>query len=488
MSWGLKERQRSRLAGEEGPVIKDWGGKTSVALVYPNIYRVGMGNLAIHSLYKTFNDRPEFVCERVFLPDKTEFEEYRRTDSKICSIETQRPLGDFDIVAFSISFENDYLNILPILSLAGIPHRAEERSAKNPILIAGGAAPTLNPMPVSKIFDAVVMGEAEALEGDLLPIIGSRAEKSEILMALREIAGVFVPLFSKIGPNPERRHLDDLDAWRTETAIWCSDAEFSNMHLIEVERGCPYRCNFCATPVIYGTPRKRSAGAIVRMAEDGSKHRKKIGLIGTYILSHPEFTEIARSIHSMGAAFSPSSIRADEIDEKRAMLLYESGHRSVALGVEAGSEALRKTLGKNISSEQIIDAASILASCNITRLKLYFMIGLPGETEGDLSSIADISGRVHAAIQRHAPRISRQTSVDLTFSPFIPKPGTAFENAEFAGEASIRKKIAFLKKISGRSRVLNLRFDSPREALLEHTLSNGGGDIIEFLEKECPLG
>lgn len=473
---------KDKISSETGAITKDWGGKTSIALVYPNTYRVGMGNLAIHSLYKTLNDRPEFVCERVFLPDKIELEEYRRTDSKICSIETLKPLGNFDIVAFSISFENDYLNILPILALAGIPHRAEERPAKNPILIAGGAAPTLNPKPISKIFDAIVMGEAEALAGDLLPIIGSRAEKGEILAAFREIAGIFVPSLSKIGPNPGRRHLDDLDAWRTETAIWSSEAEFSNMHLIEVERGCPYRCNFCATPVIYGKPRTRSAGAIIEMAEGGLKHRKKIGLIGTYILSHPEFIEIARAIHARGGTFSPSSIRADEIDEVRAKLLYESGHRSVALGIEAGNDRLRKTLGKNISDEEIIEAVSILSACKITRLKLYFMIGLPGETEDDLNSIVNLSECVHAALQKRAPRVSRQTSVDLTFSPFVPKPGTAFEKAKFAGEPAIRKKITFLKKIIGRSRNLNARFDSPRDAAIENIFSNGDEGMIEFFE------
>lgn len=485
MSWKLKERLKSKLAHEEGFVVKDWGGKTSIALVYPNTYRVGMGNLAIHSLYKMFNDRADLVCERVFLPEKNEIEEHRRTDTKLHSIETQRPLGDFDAVAFSISFENDYLNILPILELAGIPHRAEERNGKHPLLIAGGAALTLNPRPVSKIFDAMALGEAEEFVGELLPILASRSAGHEMLSELDKVAGVFVPSLSGFGPKFKRRHLNDLDAWRTETTIWCGDAEFSGMHLIEVERGCPYRCNFCAAPVIYEKPRARRAGTIIEMVDGGLKHRKKMGLIGTYIFSHPEFVEIARSIHSKGGTFSPSSIRVDEIDETRAGLLCESGHRSVALGIEAGNENLRRSLGKNISDDGIIGAASILAANKITRLKLYFMIGLPCETGDDLNSIAGLSGRVHAAIRKHAPKISRQTSVDLTFSPFVPKPGTAFERAEFAGEPALRRKISLLKKIIGRNKNLSARFDSPRDAAIENILSNGGEDLIEFLENEC---
>lgn len=484
MSWDLKKNLKSIVSGESGAVIKNWGGKASIALVYPNTYRLGMGNLAVHTLYKLLNSRQDSVCERFFLPTREEAMEYVRTGTPLLSMESQRPLCDFDIAAFSISFENDYLNIFPIFDMSRIPHRASERGDGHPVLIAGGVAPTLNPRPIMGIFDAVARGEAEMFLDDLIPALCSRAPRREIISALGKMDGVFTASSPKSPDHPAPRRLENLSAWPTQTVIHCKDAEFSNMHLIEIERGCPYQCKFCATPAIYGKARHRGAPEIIQMVEEGLKYRKKMGLIGAYILSHPNFLEVASAIHKKGAEFSPSSIRAGEIDEKKARLLHDSGHRSVALGIEAGSEGLRDKLGKGISDAQIIEAISILASSQITRLKLYFMIGLPGETQADIESIVSLSGRARTAIERHAPKISRQTSVDLTFQAFVPKPGTPFEKAEFAGIEALKQKIAFLKKMIGRKSGIGAHFDPPRESAIEAFLSRADETAIEFLEAD----
>ncbi len=481
MSWKLKKGLKALLAREHGAVVKDWGGKASVALLYPNTYRIGMGNLAVHSLYRMLNSRPGIVCERAFLPDKRDIAEHARSDTPILSIESQRPLSEFDWIAISVSFENDYLNIPGIFEMCRMPIHAEGRGSEMPIVIAGGAAPTLNPLPLSLIADAVVMGEMEAYVSDLIPLIESQYARQDVFAALDEMNGVlrrsagFTPLPAALRP----RHVADLDPIKTQTSIYARDAEFGDMHLIEVERGCPRRCLFCATPVIYGAHRRRSAAAVIAMVEDGIAQRRRMGLIGADILSHPKFAEIAEAIHSRGATFSPSSVRADAIDEERARLLAASGHKSVALGVEAGSERLRKTLAKGLSDDRLLSSIATLARAGVTRLRLYFMIGLPDETDGDIASIAALASRARDELRAAAPRSNRATSVDLTVTPFVPKPSTPFAGKPFAGEAELKRKVKELRRAIGKSKGISARFDSIKDARIEWRLANGGADAIE---------
>ena len=482
MSWKLKEALRRKLAGEQGAIVREPGARTLLALIYPNSYAVGMGNLAIHSLYRMANSRPDLACERFFLPDRREAEEYGRTGAELMSVEAQRPLSEFAVAAFSISFENDLLNLLPLFSLARIPYRAAMRDPGSPILVAGGAAATLNPAPLSAIFDAVVLGEAECFADDLFPLIAGRLRKEEALREMARIPGVWVPSVSPAPDSTARRFLTDLDAWPTETVIHSEAAEFGKMHLVELQRGCPFRCGFCATPAIYDPPRRRSPEAVLAMVESGLPFRKKFGLIGAHILSWPGFEKLARAIHERGATFSPSSIRASDLDDEKARLLSESGHRSVALGVEAGSEKLRETLGKNLSDEELMRSAATLARRGVTNLRLYFMIGLPGETDDDVAAIASISLRVLEAIKAHAPKGARQTSVAVTLSPFVPKPRTPFAGERFVGEGELKARSSAIKSLLRKERGVSVSADSPLSAAVEAYLSSAGPEAVEFLE------
>lgn len=470
MSWHLKNKLKRTLSHEKGAVIKDWGGKSSVALVYPNTYRLGMGNLAVHSIYNMFNARPDIVCERIFLPERTALAEYSRTNTPLLSIESQRPLYDFDFAAFSISFENDYLNLLPIFDLSKLSHRSLERLG-GPVIIAGGAAVTLNPMPVSAIFDAVIRGEAESYADDLLSIMIKKRPKNESIEQISQLA-------------TEIRHIDNLDAWPTETTIHCNDAEFSDMHLIEIQRGCPYRCNFCAVPAIYGPTRQRSAAAILKMVDHGMLFTTKTGLIGTHVLSHPDFIQIAQGILERGGTFSPSSIRINDIDETRAGLLARSGHKSIALGIEAASEKLRKDLNKPIANENILRTTRILARHGILKLRLYFMIGLPNEEDKDIEEIACLAKKISTEIIKDAPQNPRSTGVNITVSHFVPKKGTVFENKKFAGKEILKRKIMMLQSLLAGERSIKLRYDSVKDAVVEAYLSSAGSDAVEFLEEE----
>jgi len=484
MAWKIKERLKGLAAKEHGARAKDWGGKAPVALLYPNTYRVGMGNLAVHSIYAILNERNAIACERAFMPGRFEMHEHEMSSTPVLSIESQRRLSDFDVIALTCSFENDYLNIIPMLALSGIPHRAAERTDDHPLIIAGGAAPTLNPMPLSLIADAVFLGEFEAFADRIIPILEARLPKIDAISELTRIPGVM------IGPAKEpiaRRHVDSLDPFKTETVIYSREAEFGDMHLIEVERGCPRNCRFCATPVIYGAPRRRSVRAVMAMVEEGLRHRKRIGLIGADVLSHPEFDTIAESILERGAVFSPSSVRVDAVDTGKARLLHRAGHRSISLGIEAGSEGLRRTLGKGISDERILQAVSDLARSGITRLRLYFMIGLPAETDADAAAIAAIALKVRDEVRKSAPRSHRSTAVDLTVTPFVPKPHTPFASRPFAGEALIKQRVRALKALVGRESGIALRTDSAVDAAIEHRISNGDENTVEFLEEAVRL-
>jgi len=475
MSWKIREKHRATLSRESGVILKEWGGKRSVALVYPNLYEVGMANLAVHTIYAMLGRRGDFVCERFFLPGPADLKEQLRTGTPILSLESQRPLSDFDAIAFTVSFENDYMGIIPILSASRIDHRASGRRDSDPLVIAGGAAPTLNPLPLSAIADAVILGEIEEYEDDLTGILSSMESKAQAASELAKLGGT-------------RRHARDLDAFRTETVIHYPKGQFHDMHLVEVERGCPHLCRFCATPAIYGIPRMRSADSVLSMARDGLKERKRIGLIGADLLSHPKFMTIAEGIHEMGGTFSPSSVRADAVDDAKARLLAESGHRSIALGVEAARPKLRNSLAKGISDEKILGAAATLARNGITNIRLYFMIGLPDETDEDVEAIPEFARRVYGEISSHAPKRRRSTAVDITVTPFVPKPGTPFEGRPFASEEEIKRKIKALNRLVAKHKGLALRHDSYSDAASEHLLANGDESAIDFLEKAFELG
>jgi radical SAM superfamily enzyme YgiQ (UPF0313 family) len=488
MSWKLKQDLESTVKKESGSVVREWGGKASVALTCPSVYDVGMGNLAVHSLYSIFNARSNIVCERAFLPSARTMTEHQRLNAPLMSMETQRPLAEFDVIAFTVSFENDYLNILPMLDLARIKHLSSDRNKHDPILIAGGAALTLNPEPVAEIFDAIVIGEIEEISDSICDLISSGKSRDDLIDALGKLPGVYIPSSMNSSDGVEHIFTKDLNAWKTETVIRADAAQFGDMHLIEVQRGCPRRCKFCATPPLYKPPRWRSADAVMDMVEEGLLHKKRFGLIGADILSYPPFKTIAQNILDRDATFSVSSARVDALDKERIQLLVEGGIKSIALGIEAGSEKLRCEISKEIDDGDIMNAAKLLAENGVTRIRPYFIIGLPGETSEDIESIIDISKKLRDLIRKSAPKSARTTSVDLTISSFVPKPGTPLEAAPFAGEAELKRKMKSLKRMVGKDDGINLRFDSALHASIEALLTRGGRDTIEFLEEANRTG
>lgn len=381
-----------------------------MVVVYPNTYFVGMSNLGVHNIYRLLNQRSDTVCERAFLPDKKDLIEHRRTNTPILSVESQRPLNEFDLVLFSIAFENDFENIKTILDIANI---SKEK------LVVGGAVATLDPELFKDMFHRVETGDFESAWS--------------------------------LTVSPSR------------SVIWTNETEFGSMHLVEVQRGCPNRCKFCSAPVIYSPFKQFSKEEIIEAIDFGLPHRKKIGLIGGDILAHKDFEEIAEYIHSKGAVFSPSSVRADRITPRIAELLKISGHKTITLAPEAGSFELRKNIGKNIPDEKFFRAVEILAEQGIKQIKLYFMIGLPGETDEDVEAIF----RFVFALSR---RGVKNPKIAVAVNPFVPKPNTPFKNEKFESTVSLKRKILFLKKLFAKIGGITLKAESPLSSLSEYEL------------------
>ncbi|MFH1653991.1 MAG: radical SAM protein [Pseudomonadota bacterium] len=472
MSWKIKKSLQKVLERENGAVTKDWGGKITIALVYPNSYRVGMGNLAIHSLYNTINSKEEFLCERFFLPEKQTLSEYKKTNTPLLSLENQRALYEFDVIAFSASFENDYTNILPILQLGKIEPLRSQRDENTPLLIVGGDAPTINPKTVSDIFDAIFVGEAESGLETLLETFIDGKDKRERIDLLERLE--FIYTSEKDVASIKRSVTKDLNDHLTQTSIYSANAHFGDMHLIETMRGCPRQCKFCCTPTIFQPVRYRSFEAVKRMIDIGAKERKKFGLIGADLGGHPAFDEIVDYIHSKGFSFSPSSLRVDAIDERMAEHLKRSRISSVSLGIEAGNEAQRKRIGKPIAEERIIKAVEHLKTAGINHLRLYFMIGLPDETRENISSIASLTLAIAKTFDRN---------IDLTITTFVPKPTTPWADMPFVDLDYYKEAKKAITEMLKKSKTINTRFEPYQNAKLEYTLSHGTHETIKLLQE-----
>ena len=486
MSQKLKEKTDRLLSKEKGTVYKDPGGRVSIALVYPNTYHVGMSNLGFQGIYGLLNRMKDAVCERAFLPDREEREEYARTQTELFSMESKKALNRFDIVAFSVSFENDYPNIAEILKLSKIPLYCTDRNAHHPLVVMGGVCAFLNPEPVAAFFDICFIGEADEMLPEFITTYTSSSGKPEVLIKSLAIEGLYMPAFYTVSYGADggiatrhaaagapriikKRYLGDLAASGITSSIITPETEFSNMHLIEAMRGCPWNCRFCAAGRIYNPPRRKELPAIEGEIRTALKTTKKVGLIGP---SLSDYAHIGDVLNIPGVDFSITSLRASS--KSAEIIALMKGHKSVSIAPEAGTERLRRVINKRITEEDILSTARALFSGGIEILRLYFMVGLPTETREDIEGILDLVKTIRG--------ISKRGSITLSVSTFVPKPFTPFQWHPMESPLVVKERFNLLKKSLISVNGVKVFHDVPKYAYMQGLFSMGDRRIAKVLE------
>ena len=505
------EIQRKRLAREQGTIRKDWGGRLPIALCYPNSYAIGMCNLGFQSVYSLFNSAREFVCERVFAEpvligsrsagrgDWTGDDSYRiegRLEAlgEPLSVESQRPLGDFSVVAFSLSFELDYFNIGDVLRRAGIAPLAADRVETDPIIIAGGPAVSGNPEPVAPMLDAVVVGEVEPIVAGLQEVFLGGGSRADQLARLARLPGVYIPANYAIGFAPDgtigrvtpadpevalpvaRLNARNVNDFHTMSAVLSPDIELGDMFLVEMTRGCARGCRFCLAGYTSLPVRHRHVDHLIEAVEQGRRLRKRIGLISAATSDHPQLEQLLARMLEVGADVSLSSLRIDRISPFLVEALVRSGTRTITLAPEAGSQRMRDVINKRLTHEQIVHAAELAGRGGIPRIKLYFIVGLPGETDDDVRELAALSAEILERAREH----HRGARVAVNLSPHVPKAQTAFQWEAMENVETSTQRIKLVQRALGPLGI-DVRFEAPAAQRVQAILARGDRRLAPVL-------
>ena len=484
----LIDRLQELYKDEDSRVTINPHAEQKVAIVYPNTYFVGMSNLGLHIIYEEINLHPSSVCERIFLPEKKELDVYDKTKTPLMSVETQRPMHQFDVVAFDVTFEMDYFHIPLMLRYGRVPVMSEDRTGFDPIVIAGGPCATFNPEPFADFIDAFIIGEGEGIVTAVLERIRKGREngesREETIAALAQIDGVYVPVLytpryddnkcfvgydiADGAPKIIRRHFEPLMSGG-ETVIATNFTEFGAMYIIEVARGCGRHCRFCMAGYCFRVPRVRSLDILKEGVDRAEKLGKKVGLMGAAISDYPEVDELVTYIRSKDMRYSCASLRADSLTQAVVDGLAESGQKTITIAPETGSERLRRVINKGISEENLRTAAQLSAKSGIQHMRLYIMIGLPTETDEDIDAIVGLAERTQA----HMAEVGCKGRLTLSINPFIPKPFTPFQWMAMDHQKSVEKKLQYIKKSLQKNRRIEVLVESPKEAYIQGVLARG---------------
>ena len=484
----LIDRLQELYKDEDSRVTVNPHAGQKVAIVYPNTYFVGMSNLGLHIIYEEINLRNDSVCERIFLPEKKELEAYDKTKTPLMSVETQRPMHQFDVVAFDVTFEMDYFHIPLMLRHGRVPIMGKDRTEFDPIVIAGGPCATFNPEPFADFIDAFIIGEGEGIVSRVLDIIRDGKmeglDRHAILRQLANISGVYVPslyvpIYSDDGefkgydiaegaPKTIKRHFEMLTSGG-ETVVATNYTEFGAMYIIEVARGCGRHCRFCMAGYCFRVPRVRPLEILKEGVDRAEKLGKKVGLMGAAISDYPEVDELVTYIRSKDMRYSCASLRADSLTQAVVDGLADSGQKTITIAPETGSERLRRVINKGISEEHLQNAATLSAKSGIQHMRLYIMIGLPTETDEDIEAIVGLAERTQA----HMAEVGCKGRLTLSINPFIPKPFTPFQWMAMDHQKTVEKKLQYIKKALQKNRRIEVLVESPKEAYIQGVLARG---------------
>ncbi|MEJ2689768.1 MAG: radical SAM protein [Deltaproteobacteria bacterium] len=470
---------------------RKWKGRLPVALVFANTYRVGMSNLGFQILYGLLNKDPDIVCERVFLSQPGE---------DLRSVESTRPLADFPLLFVSFSFEADFINFVAMMQKAGIQPLSSERRQESaairagaPLVIGGGVATFINPEPLAPFVDLFVVGEAEPVLSPLLEELKSGLEAADRVRLLRHLVdsvpGCYVPAFYTVTYKTDQSvdHYEALDGVplpvqkvvRMEadvaghSQLYSPEAEFSDLHLAELGRGCSRGCRFCAAGFVYRPPRLWPTDAVLAALAERPQEIERIGLLGMEMTGQEQLDRIAGYILDQGCSLSFSSLRADALSASLLQLLAKSNLKTATIAPDGASERLRRVINKGISEEDVLAASETLFQAGLNNLKLYVMIGLPTEEDEDIEELVALLGKLRhlqLAVGRIAKKITR---MNLSVNCFIPKAWTPFQYASFAEPKVLKKRLKRLReRISSMSNVRMLA-DKPENSLIQAVLARG---------------
>ena len=501
---GSYEQTLRDISRKERLIFSGTGsGGYDIALAYPNRYHVAMSNLGYLSVYRLLDERFDVNVERATLPDPKDERALKAAGRPVRTIESQKDLRTFNAILFSISFENDYINVLKILSLSGMPVRASDRIDGHPVVGAGGVAMMINPEALAPFMDFFALGEGEGLTDEISEILITAKRRGlsreETLEELAEISGVYVPShfavtydasgvidrIENLKGRPNRvpvRRIDDFDAASFCSPVVTDGTEFSDMLLVEMGRGCPYSCAFCGTKTVYGKVRHRPAEDVIADMERGAGIAGRVGLVGPAVASHPDFISILRHIESVGTGLGLPSIRAESLDDDGIRLLAELGVKTITLAPETGTEYLRRRLGKAIRDEEIMDLAFRAVDAGITQFRLYFLIGVPTETQEDRDGIVDLVKKINHQVRAGTEGKKRVGRITASINPVVPKPHTPLmwmamaEPKELMGH--IRNLSGRLSKIGGVTTI----YEPPKWSYLQCLFARADRRVADILE------
>ena len=501
-SWQQRERALDTLSRETGFIRKPHGGRLRVALAFPNTYWVGMSNLGFQTVYRLFNSQPDIVCERVFLPPKQELAEQLAAGAPLITLESQTPVRDFDVFAFSVSFEWDYVNVLTLLRLAGIKPYAADRTTRDPLIVVGGAVTFVNPEPLAPFADVIAAGEAEVLVPSLERAFRESTGRPALLRALTQERGFYIPSFYEPryredgllealvpvdgtnAPVPVRKAAlkttDALDP--PATGIFTPDTEFGSRFLVEVVRGCANLCRFCWAGYNYLPVRSFPADRILQLAREARPHASRVGLVSIALCDHPEIERILAGLLEMGYMISPASLRLDDLTDPIVKMLKQSGERSITIAPETGSDRMRRVINKTVTNDEILDRADLIFRNGIENLKLYYMIGLPTETDEDLVAIRDLTLQLRDIMLRYARPRGQIGKIVGSVNPLIPKPGTAYQWLPMEDPALTDRKIKRLRSLMAGVDNVYFNIKSERHSYFQALLSLGDRRVARVIE------
>ena len=448
-----------RLKAERGTLFKQ--AELPIALVYPSPYHVGMSSLGFQTIYRELNALPSVSAERAFLPD--DIAEARKSNETLVTYESNRPIGDFPVVAFSLAYELELTGIVDCLDLTGIPIFASERGdarRQYPLIVIGGPITFSNPVPAGPYADVILLGEAEELIVTLTTLLlnGGRENRETLLLDLANRPGFYVPaIHGEVVPPIAAADNAKLPAY---SQILTPHTELSDMFLVEAERGCHRGCTYCVM--------RRSTNGGMRLASPERvlatipQEARRVGLVGAAVTDHPKLPVILRALVDGGREVGISSLRADRLDDEIVGLLKRGGYRSLTTASDGASERLRTEIQRKTKAHHLLAAAALCRKHGLKHLKVYMMLGLPGETDEDIDELGTF-GKELATV---APKVV------FGIAPFVAKRQTPLDRSPFAGIAEVEAKLARLRKaVKGR---VELRPTSPKWAWVEYRLAQGG--------------